>query len=1119
MSDSWEGVRFAGADAIGALAATNVHVAESYARSRIEAARSQFRQGLLTDGADTLFTMLGNFEFDENGQDPAGLRLILAVAYAVLAQGYAHAGRRDDAEASFRESADRFRRIDDELLSPRDHSDFGVALLTVGDDFTGLRHLLRSRIRGGATPEAARDQACLYLTGGKVTVAEELLKEALLTMPTDAEALRSLAGIQLERGDARGPATLSTAIYALMVRGRQSEALELLDRLEALPHQPDNLVGVRAEILRLNDRPGQAFHLYSTALQRDPTSTWLLVGQVRSLMDLEQWHEAAECARNAVQVAPDHVELLTLAAENEARLRNFAEAERLGRHAVQVDDRNGWAHYLLALVLRERAVTAESSERDDLYQQALREIRFARTLDPSDTRVVRTYGEISLEAGHVASAREAFRQVCESDSADTSDFVQLLTTLDLTGRHAEALEIGGHALDRFAETPHDDLTVQVAELQLADDPVASSRLLEDVDAGYPGAALVGAGALTMLGDRDGALRLLDRAHPDDAGRALAMRAACLAGARRWAEAAAAAEKALDHDPTSVDALWIAATEDLAGARDDDAEQRLRRAALLDPTHPAVRLHLARAIRRHSPDEATALLEALLDEPGDHGDPLRVLATVHLEAGDIKGGLGLLEAAATHEAQDGPILADLADSLRVAGQAERSLSYADRAVELDPERSFPWAVRASAYIDLGRRDEARQDIDQALAIHGDYAYAHILMAQIVDDDAETEHHLALAREYAPKDRLVLESIAGRHLDAGRHAEASAAFAELLEAGVGPEHVADYVEQLRLAGATEEAVDLGQHAQLSHPDDDTIKRNLALAYLDVDRKEECLALLTELEDRNGDALSKSDLGWLLARDDERFDEALTLIQDALALAPDDVWTLNLAATLLSQVGDFRASLDTAARATDLDPSSADAWSRISWEARYVDPPERERALEAAERAVELGGESPGIWFQFGLAEARQAVGDPRAATDFRRVLALIEAEAGQSPDMLPLAAWCQYRLGQLDDAARMFLEASTLEDQVDSSDFDLALVTLCHGRERRAQRLYADAIGAAKTHIHRLRARGLIRTALADVRDAERQYGLGRQASPIVIGQLEVALAELPVQEALLLPPAT
>jgi len=99
---------------IEALAAASVHVVESYARSRIELARAEFRQGRVNEGLNTLESLMRSLrsEFD-TGEPNQGIDLVLAIAYSVLAQGVEQAGDNETAGGYYRESASRFHQLDE----------------------------------------------------------------------------------------------------------------------------------------------------------------------------------------------------------------------------------------------------------------------------------------------------------------------------------------------------------------------------------------------------------------------------------------------------------------------------------------------------------------------------------------------------------------------------------------------------------------------------------------------------------------------------------------------------------------------------------------------------------------------------------------------------------------------------------------------------------------------------------------------------------------------------------------------------------------------------------------------------------------------------------------------
>ncbi len=117
----------------------------------------------------------------------------------------------------------------------------------------------------------------------------------------------------------------------------------------------------------------------------------------------------------------------------------------------------------------------------------------------------------------------------------------------------------------------------------------------------------------------------------------------------------------------------------------EAEASLRRAVELDPAQAPWRLSLAIALRMQDRfEEATALLDGLLQVPTLKARALGALGEIRLDTGDVAGAEELLTAAVTTD----PALAiahhDLARLLALTGRWNEALREARQAMSLKPE---------------------------------------------------------------------------------------------------------------------------------------------------------------------------------------------------------------------------------------------------------------------------------------------------------------------------------------------------------------------------------------------------------------------------------------------------
>ena len=1081
----WAQLRLSATASIEALAAASVHVVESYARSRIELARAEFRQGRVNEGLNTLESLMRSLrsEFD-TGEPNQGIDLVLAIAYSVLAQGVEQAGDNETARGYYRESASRFHQLDEDLLSPRDQSDYGMALAAADEEEAGYARLLGSRQTGGATPEASRRMATILLKGGDAGAAEELLRETLITVPTDPDALRMLGMIQAERGDAGARATLATAVYSLMSRQRYAEAIDVLDSLSSITPAAADLSGVRAESLRLAERPEEALESYAEALADHPDSPWLLAGSAATYLTLGRYEAAEEAVRHGLRSAPEDPDLALLAAEVALGNGHLDEAAEHARRAIGLSPGLVRAHEVLARALRDAGNTGE----------ALGAIRVARQLAPADFDLLALHGDLEIEAGSLSTATEVFRQICADDSSLPAAHARLVSLLEAIGQPDSALAAGRAALERFGEDPQ--VLLALGRVAWNDDPAISLDYLRrawelpqhDVEV-----SVTLAEVLQRTGDIDGALEIAAHAIDEapESGAPYASRALALAAAERWEEAGVSAQKALERDPESVDAFWVLGCRDLSVGDLTGAEQWLREVLRLEPERVSARLYLARAVTESNPHEALTLLDGVIAD-GEHTvETFTARAQLYLDLDRPREAVADLRQAAELAPDDPTILTDLADGLRISGEDREALDVVDRALALEPELAYALAVRAAVYKSLGRISEAHSDLSHALVIKPDYSFAHILLAQVTSDPQEAQAHLDAARASSGSRDVEIEQ-AALFLQQEDYERAVMVYERLLADERGPELVAAHIDALRQAGRLDEAIRESDAALIEFGLHPLVRRSLALSLADAGRNHDALDILASLAESVGGADSWGDYGWALTANGQ-VDEALEAFSRSLRLAPNDVWTLNQTARLLSDIGEFAPAAELSELALQRDPDSTDAFARIGWAARYFDEPDFVRGLNACAGALarmEPGNEDP--WVLSGRGDCRKALGDADAVQDFEKALGIARRDAAKGTWMLSTAGWCLFRLGDLRGAARMFLDAATSDAEQGSDAFDLALVTLCLGRGERAGRLYADALEAIRSR-HPLVQRGLLKVARDDIVAARSDFPIEEHAA--------------------------
>jgi tetratricopeptide (TPR) repeat protein len=252
------------------------------------------------------------------------------------------------------------------------------------------------------------------------------------------------------------------------------------------------------------------------------------------------------------------------------------------------------------------------------------------------------------------------------------------------------------------------------------------------------------------------------------------------------------------------------------------------------------------------------------------------------------------------------------------------------------------------------------------------------------------------------------------------------------------------------------------------------------LGLRRNDEALATFEQalnVEPGNPWVLTDVALGLQLQDD---YAGALEALDKALALDPDNVWALSTKGEALCDIAEYQDAAQVLDRATQLDPSDARSFAEKGWALENLGAGYAQEARQAYEAAIKLEHEN--LWHHKGLANALRLLGDTEAAqAKYHWVIEQAEKRTEVDADTMSLTGWCHYQLGHYDEAARLFIEALSLNADMVSTQFDLALALMCSERHSLALQEYQRGLELVKGKQVQ-RRRGLLYVALDDLREA-------------------------------------
>jgi len=244
------------------------------------------------------------------------------------------------------------------------------------------------------------------------------------------------------------------------------------------------------------------------------------------------------------------------------------------------------------------------------------------------------------------------------------------------------------------------------------------------------------------------------------------------------QARALLEEVVNDVPTNTQARTMLGLVNLRQGNLGQAEQHLTQVVSSDPSNWYARRLLAET--RIAQKEPEAALKLLQGQAGDEANPalLAMAGRLSLGSGNREQGLALLEQASSAGANDPQLTIELASGYLVAGEVDRAIELIeslpesdtqggyqreyllmlalvgkgqneaaiDRARELSRTRGYDPTIRnlvAGLYAALGKRDEARAELEAALQTDPNHVATYLNLARL---DASQDNFDAAAANF-------------------------------------------------------------------------------------------------------------------------------------------------------------------------------------------------------------------------------------------------------------------------------------------------------------------------------------------------------------------------------------
>jgi eukaryotic-like serine/threonine-protein kinase len=271
--------------------------------------------------------------------------------------------------------------------------------------------------------------------------------------------------------------------------------------------------------------------------------------------------------------------------------------------------------------------------------------------------------------------------------------------------------------------------------------------------------------------------------------------------------------------------------------------------------------------------------------------------------------------------------------RNTGKYDLALQEYQRALQLDPRNADAVIGLAESYDSAGRTADAEAAYRRAIALRPDSWDGYNYLGSFLDDHQRYEEAIAQFRHaitLTPDNASLYLNLGAVYSDMGEKHYPEAEQMLLKSIALEPSYPAYtnlgyvYIQQLKYA----EAADAEEKALQLNDKDYLVWGNLAMAYEGLKNKEKEgkawdreIALLEQVvRDAPRDAVAQSNLGLLYAKKKVR-EKAISRIQSALALAPDDPNVLENVGQAYEDLGDRTLALQYIEKSLQKGYSSGD------------------------------------------------------------------------------------------------------------------------------------------------------------------------------------------------------
>lgn len=807
----------------------------------------------------------------------------------------------------------------------------GQALFADGNYPAAEKELRKAHELGGENDDAVA--ILLARTLLELNQPERVIEEikARDGMPANAEA-----------------AVLALRAKALFMKGNREEALATLDEAEKKTAKHPETLLTRALIAQSQGDKAAALGFVDAALGQDASRVDLWVLKAGLLHALGQQQGAQAAYDEALTREPGNI------AAHQARIQYYLDASALDKAADELktlrkySPENLLGYYLDAVLeFRRGEYTASYNKLQTVYQsapdflpahllggavslalgkreEAQSHLNRILNVQPDHPAARRLMAGTLLELGQVDRAKTAIQGLQASGDDAVLSILRGSTSLR-EGHYAQARQELEKAAALPTATPALLLELAASQQGLGDTEamIKSIAKAAELDKSSARADFLLVTANLKNKHYDAAFKAVDSLEKKKLSPALVhnVRGVIHVAKNDLPQARASFAKALEADPTFMSAASNLARLDILAKNYQAARSRFEQVIRHSPNDSRAWLGLAKIAALQKDDKGyLENLEKAKRAAGKEVEPRQLLIRYWLAKNNPGRALSEAREALTATGQNA-FYELIGLALARQGDVLGALQTFQRWANDNPGSALALTRLAGAQADAGKRGEAMQSLDKALAAQPDFLDAKAIKMSLLIQEKRHNEALAMARTLQARHPKAIVGYLGEAeaLSAGmKHLEAARLYAKAAQMfNQGQPLVRAYASYSAAGQATEGARVLDLWLQ-SRPDDVLVRHVLASALDNLQRKKEAVAQYRLLLKANpADRVASNNLAWLLS--ELKDPGALAAAEQAYKISPDNHATQDTLGWVLIQNGQGKRGISLIKQAFDKAPDS--------------------------------------------------------------------------------------------------------------------------------------------------------------------------------------------------------